>query len=285
MWEHLDQRYGSPHIQARCIPDKANQISYVETLSLKTVLDFYKAVTVQFKYYKIEQPHAVRDKNSHYFLSLKEKMSDKIFDKYIDYLDSDYHDEPLPRTVTTLLKWLEKTVSRLQEVEITSQTCKLSTSRGPNRSFNTGIVESGDVVDMDIDDASDYDMDDNPNHVIAKTTVGGDRVHYNYKKNKFYKPRKYPGEVTTTAFANLKAHAATVSKPVAADKVQYAKLAWPNKNCYLCKTVEHELIDCNKFKKLPVSQRYTAVARSGTCYHCLKRWHRIANCQSNPLVL
>ena len=34
------------------------------------------------------------------------------------------------------------------------------------------IVESGDVNDMYIIDASDYDLDDNPNHVITKTTVG-----------------------------------------------------------------------------------------------------------------
>ena len=102
MWEHLDQRYGSPHIQARSIHDKANQISYLDTLSLKTVLAFYKAVTLQFKYYVIEQPHAVHDENSQLFPSLKEKMSDKKVDKYTDYLDSDCHDKHLPRTVTTL---------------------------------------------------------------------------------------------------------------------------------------------------------------------------------------
>ena len=54
------------------------------------------------------------------------------------------------------------------------------------------------------------------------------------------------------------------------------------KNCYLCKTVEHELIDCKQFKKLPVFQQYTAVARSGSCYHCLKRGHLSRNCQTNP---
>ena len=36
-----------------------------------------------------------------------------------------------------------------------------------------------------------------------------------------------------------------------------------NRDCYLCKTVEHKLIDCKRFEKLPVVQRYTAVSRSG----------------------
>ena len=277
MWEHLDRRYGSPHVQARCIRDKANQITYLDTLSLKTVLAFYEAVTVQFKYYETEQPHAVRDENSHLFLSLKEKMSDKIVDKYISYLDADYHEEPLPRTVTTLLTWLDKTVSRLQEVEITSRTSKPRT----HRIVKTGTVESGDVIDLDIEDASEYDSDEDPNHVIAKTTVGGDKLHYNYVKDRYYKPRKYPGEAAKTAFANSKAHATTTAKS-SPDKT---KQTWPNKNCFLCRTVEHELIDCPKFKKLPVAQRYTAVSRSNSCYHCLKRGHRIADCQTNPQAL
>ena len=284
MWDHLDRRYGSPHVQAKCIRDKANQILYLDTLSLKTVLAFYEAVVVQFKYYEVEQPHAIRDENSHLFLSLKEKMSDKIVDKYIDYLDADYHDEPLPRTVTTLLNWLEKTISRLQEVEITSRTSKLRTTRSPSRQIKTGTVDSGDVTDFDIDDASEYDSDENPNHSVTRTTVAGEKMHYNFKKNKYYKPRKYPGEATTTAFANPKVPVAKAFKP-SPDKTEYAKLIWPNKICYLCKTVEHELIDCNRFKKLPVSQRYTAVARSGSCYHCLRRGHRIADCQSNPQLL
>ena len=67
MWEHLDQRYGSQHVQARCIRDKAHQILYLDTLSLKTVLAFYEAVTVQFMYYHTEQRHAVQDENSHLF--------------------------------------------------------------------------------------------------------------------------------------------------------------------------------------------------------------------------
>ena len=57
-------------------------------------------MTVQFKYYQTEQPHAVQDENSHLFLTLKEKMSDKIVNKYIIYLDSDYHEAPLKRTVS-----------------------------------------------------------------------------------------------------------------------------------------------------------------------------------------
>ena len=96
MWEHLDRRYGSPHVQARCIRDKANQILYLDTQSLKAVLAFYEAVTVQFKYFHAEQGHAVQDENSHLFLSLIEKMSYKIVHKYIDYLDSDFHEEPWP---------------------------------------------------------------------------------------------------------------------------------------------------------------------------------------------
>ena len=39
---------------------------------------------------------------------------------------------------------------------------------------------------MDIDAASDYDSDTNPNHAIVKTTVGGDRVHFNFRKNQYY---------------------------------------------------------------------------------------------------
>ena len=278
MWEHLDRRYGSQHVQARCIRDKANQILYLDTLSLKAVLAFYEAVTVQFKYYLTEQPHAVQDANSHLFISLKEKMSDKIVDKYIDYLDSDSHDEPLPRTVETLLRWLEKTISRLQEVKITSKSSKLRTSQSPRRVVNHGSTETEDVVDMDIDDASDYDSDTDPNHTINKTTVGGERVHFNFKKNKYFKPKRFPGEMSTTTFANSNSQVAPILKP------KFGTKPVPSKNCYLCETVEHELVNCKKFAKLPVSQRYTAVARSGSCYHCLKRGHRISECRTNPRV-
>ena len=231
-------------------------------------------MTVQFKYYQTEQRHAVQDENSHLFLSLKEKMSNKIVDKYIDYLDSDSHEEPWPRTVKTLLRWLEKTISRLQEVKITSKSSKLRTSRSPHRVVNHGSAE--DVVYMYINDASDSDSDDNPNHTINRTTVGGERLHFNFKKNKYNKPEKCPNEMLTTKFASSNPQTAPILKPYSSTKPV------PTKNCYLCKTVEHKLVICKRFEKLPVSQRYTAVARSGSCYHCLRRGHRVVECQTNP---
>ena len=107
MWKQLDLRYGTEHVQARCIRDKANKIVYLESLSLKTALAFYEGVTVQVNHHLVEQPHAVQDNNSHLFQFLKEKMSDKLIDKYIEYCDSDIHQTPLKRTVLTLQYWLQ----------------------------------------------------------------------------------------------------------------------------------------------------------------------------------
>jgi hypothetical protein len=102
MWKQLDLRYGTKHIQARCIRDEANRIPYLDVITLKTVLAFYEEVTVQINHYLIEQPHAVHDENSLLFQFFKDKMSNKVVDKYIDYLDSDAHRTPLKRTPLTL---------------------------------------------------------------------------------------------------------------------------------------------------------------------------------------
>ena len=99
-------------------------------------------------------------------------------------------------------------------------------------------------------------------------------MHYNFKKNKYFKPRQFSNSTPTTKLTSSNLQATPNQKSYV-----------PNKNCYLCKTVEHELINCKKFEKLPVSQRYTAVVRSGSCYHCLRRGHRVVQCRTNPRVL
>ena len=288
MWKQLDLRYGTKHVQARCIRDKANKIVYLESLSLKTALAFYEGVTVQVNHHLVQQPHAVQDDNSHLFQFLKEKMSDKLIDKYIEYCDSDIHQTPLQRTVLTLQYWLERQISRLQEVEITSNTSKQRSSKSPHRQVTTGYVESDDIDYVENEDVSEYDSDEDPSHTILRTKLTGDKVHYNYKKNKYYKPRPYPKVNTQTQLVNPRAPAPT---PIVDPRTQpaggtvYAKLAWPSKECYLCRTVTHELADCEKFKKLSVFQRYSAVSKSGSCYHCLKRGHGIGKCNNSPRLL
>ena len=178
MWKQLDLRYGTKHVQARCIRDKANQIPYLDTLTLKSTLAFYEGVTVQVNHHLVQQPHAVKDDNSHLYQFLKEKMSDKLVDKYIEYLDSDIHDTPLERTVLTLQHWLERQISRLQEVEITSTTSKLHSSKSPHRQVTTGYVDNNEVDYLDNEDVSEYDSDENPSHTILRTNLSGDTVHY-----------------------------------------------------------------------------------------------------------
>ena len=157
MWKQLDLRYGTKHVQARCIRDKANQIPYLDTLTLKSTLAFYEGVTVQVNHHMVQQPHAVQDNNSHLFQFLKEKMSNKLIDKYIEYLDSDTHETPLARTVLTLQYWLERQISRLQEVEITSNTSKIRSSKSPRRQITTGYVDNNEVDYFDVEDVSEYD--------------------------------------------------------------------------------------------------------------------------------
>jgi hypothetical protein len=164
MWKQLDLRYGTKHVQARCIRDKANQIPYLDTLTLKSTLAFYEGVTVQVNHHLVQQPHAVQDDNSHLFQFLKEKMSNKLIDRYIEYLDSETHETPLARTVLTLQYWLERQISRLQEVEITSNTSKVRSSQNPHRQITTSFVDNNEVnyfdneVDyFDVEDVSEYD--------------------------------------------------------------------------------------------------------------------------------
>ena len=177
MWKQLDLRYGTKHVQARCIRDKANQIPYLDTLTLKTALAFYEGVTVQVNHHLVEQPHAVQDNNSHLFQFLKEKMSDNLIDKYIEYLDSETHETPLARTVLTLQYWLERQISRLQEVEITSNTSKTRSSQNPPQQITTGYVDNKNFDN--VENKLDYDSDENPDHSIV--------VSYNIKKNKVYR--------------------------------------------------------------------------------------------------
>ena len=172
MWDQLDRRYGSKHVQARCIRDKANQIPCLDTLTLETVLAFYEGVTVQINHFMVEQPHAVHDNNSLLFQFFKEKMSDRIVDKYIEYLDSDFHETPLARTALTLQRWLERQISKLQEVEICSSSSK-SRSSLTNKAPHVHDLEE--------------DSDQEPNNSILTLNGAGHFVSFNIRKNKLYR--------------------------------------------------------------------------------------------------
>ena len=286
MWKQLDLRYGTKHVQARCIRDKANKIVYLDSLSLKTAIAFYEGVTVQVNHHLVKQPSAVQEDNSHLFQFLKEKMSDKLVDKYIEYCDSEIHETPLERTVLTLQHWLERQISRLQEVEITSNTSKQRSSKSPHRQVTTGYVESDDVDYVENEDVSEYDSDEDPSHTILRTKLTGEKVHYNYKKNKYYKPRAYPKAQAQTTPVKAPATSPIVDpRTQPAGGTVYAKLAWPSKECYLCRPATHELADCEKFKKLTVFQRYSAVSKSGSCFHCLGRGHGIGKCPNRQRLL
>lgn len=53
----------------------------------------------------------------------------------------------------------------------------------------------------------------------------------------------------------------------------------PKWECYLCKTDDHSLEDCDDFKKLSFAKRIKFVKDSGGCFWCLKRGHMSSACK------
>jgi hypothetical protein len=169
MWQQLDLSYGTEHVQARCIRDKLSQIPFLDKLALKTVKEFYYGITVQINYYLDCQPHAITDANSPLYQHIREKMSSKVFMKYIEWLDSDSREQPLERTLLTMQAWLLKKILLLQEVETIYS--KSPTWRSPYST--TQELEE--------------DSDEDPTHSILVRNNLGENVAFNVKKNKMFR--------------------------------------------------------------------------------------------------
>ncbi|KYN12711.1 hypothetical protein ALC57_15114 [Trachymyrmex cornetzi] len=57
-----------------------------------------------------------------------------------------------------------------------------------------------------------------------------------------------------------------------------------SRNCVICKTKQHPLYRCDKFKQLPIPKRIEAVRNAKICYNCL-RSHRDRPCKFSECTI
>jgi hypothetical protein len=51
--------------------------------------------------------------------------------------------------------------------------------------------------------------------------------------------------------------------------------------CPICSNIEHELLNCPKFKTLETNERLEIATSSRSCFHCLRRGHRLIQCRND----
>jgi hypothetical protein len=55
----------------------------------------------------------------------------------------------------------------------------------------------------------------------------------------------------------------------------------PSSECPICSNIEHELLNCPKFKTLETNEKLEIATSSRSCFHCLRRGHRFRQCRND----
>ena len=270
MWEQLDLVYGSKHIQDRCIQDRAARMAPLDQDNLKTFEKFYIGVTVQINYYSEHQPEAVLIENSLLYQQMRQKISEKLFIKFIEWTIKDSSEETeSPRSLMTLQAWLAERLRILREVDTFNSSSRLRSSKSPSRSNHTGTIEHAE-------DESDSDTD--PTHSVLQIDNTGKRTLFNKSKNKVFRYKPFAGEYKSPEQLSSK----RTMKP--SIKSYDQSFETNDTLCPICRDVSHELSTCSKFRRLTTFKRYAIVRRSRACFHCLNRGHPMHSCEVNKGV-
>ena len=269
MWEQLDQVYGSKHTQDRCIQDRAAMMSPLDQENLKTVEKFYIGVTVQINYYRVHHPEAVLLENSLLYQQMRQKISEELFIKFVDWTKTHSVEEFGPRSLMTLQAWLSDRLETLREVDTFNTSSRLRSSKSPSRSTHTGTSEQ-------VEDESDSDTD--PTHSVLQIDNTGKKVLFNKYKNKVFRYKPFAGEYKSPETLSSK----RTTKP--ASKSYDQSFETNDTLCPICRDVSHELSTCSKFRRLTTYKRYAIVRRSRACFHCLNRGHPMHSCEVNKGV-
>jgi hypothetical protein len=235
MWEQLDLVYGSKHTQDRCIQDRAARMAPLDQNNLKTFEKFYMGVTVQINYYLEHQPTAITVENSLLYQQIRQKISEKLFIKFIEWTITKSLDEESSRSLLTLQMWLAERLRVLREADTFNSSSKLRSSKSPSRSNYTGTIEQ-------VEDESDSDTD--PTHSVLQIDSTGKKTLFNKRKNKVFRYKPFAGEYKSPEQLS----SMRTMKPMLKSYDQSFETS--DTLCPICKNVSHELSACSKFRRL-----------------------------------
>ena len=269
MWEQLDLVYGSKHTQDRCIQDRAAMMAPLDQMTLKNFEKFYIGVTVQINYYRVHHPEAVLLENSLLFQQMRQKISDELLIKFVNWTTYNTVEEYGPRSLMTLQAWLSHMLKGLREVATFSSNARQRSSKSPSRSHYTGTFER-------VEEESDSDTD--PTHSVLQIDSTGKKKLFNLRKNKVYRYKPFPGEYKSPETFPSRG----TMKP--ASKSYSQSFETKDTLCPICRDVSHELSTCSKFRRLTTFKRYAIVRQSKACFHCLNRGHPMYSCEVNKGV-
>ena len=265
MIKTLEMKYGNEHIQASCILEKLASCPNLNELKLKPLEQFFGVVTTLITFYSERQPTAVNIASSPLYTQVRAKLSGHLFREFIKWLGVQKHKIDRIRTLVNLQLWLYSQIKIAQEAEITEP--KPSKDRFREKSSAKVLNEL------------QSDSDDSPDNIFMVKDGAGRDVAHNFRKNQNFKPRtplRYGGGET-------RQEKKFEGKPSGENRPPYKKpdrLEEGDKNCPICKVTEHELDTCPKFLLLDRLQRYAIVQYSRSCYHCLRRGHRVLQCRN-----
>ena len=237
--------------------------------NLRTFEKFYIGVTVQINYYNEHQPEAVLIENSLLYQQMRQKISEKLFTKFIEWTEQNSSEEYSPRSLMTLQAWLARRLKILREVDTFNSSSRLRSSKSPSRSNHTGTFETNE---------EESDSDTDPTHSVLQIDSTGKRTLFNKRKNKVFRYKPFAGEYKAPEQLSSK----RTMKPIIKSYDQ--SFETNDTLCPICRDVSHELSTCSKFRRLTTFKRYAIVRRSRACFHCLNRGHPMHSCEVNKGV-